>query len=569
MRIPLFRFDAAGRAAVLTTALLLVILPAAAGQETGVFSFTPDAAALKPAGTGGQLYTNGEVGDFFRVTSSGTFRITIRAKGVPEDGVWPRMGLMVDKLPWRRARVDSADWQNYTFDVHLTAAVHLVGAMLLNAPDSEEGARDLLIERITIAPVSGADPVEQVELGAWFAGAEAREQAVLAEANARIERHRTGPASVMVIDAAGNAVADAEVTATLTRHAFLFGANIMGWDQFPDSGRNRDYKQRFRELFNFATLPFYWKLYEPERGRPQYRITEPVTAWCKANDIVMKGHTLVWPHEAGIPPWAEEAKLPAESVLKARVEDILGRFAQDIRYWEIINEPVNEPGAPVAAAQRWAREAAPEAKLLINEYGILYEGHPAFYRYLEQAIADEVPFDAVGFQAHAPTHMAFPLDRVHALLDSYAELGKPIHITEFTPPVDGRSVQGATWRKRWDADTQAEYAADFYRLCFAHPAVEAISWWDFSDKGAWVPGGGLLDEMCLPKPAYRKLHDLIQGEWRTEATGVTGADGTFTFTGFHGDYTITARDPETGRTAETTARFSPDGADTVEVALVP
>ena len=46
----------------------------------------------------------------------------------------------------------------------------------------------------------------------------------------------------------------------------------------------------------------------------------------------------------------------------------------------------------------------------------------------------------------------------------------------------------------------------FYTALFAHPAVQAITWWDFSDLGAWLgaPAGWLRRDMS-PKPVYDRL----------------------------------------------------------------
>ena len=48
-------------------------------------------------------------------------------------------------------------------------------------------------------------------------------------------------------------------------------------------------------------------------------------------------------------------------------------------------------------------------------------------------------------------------------------------------------------------------------MIFSHPAVEAITWWDFSDRGAWqrAPAGFLRDDLS-PKPAYERLQQPVK-----------------------------------------------------------
>jgi hypothetical protein len=137
--------------------------------------------------------------------------------------------------------------------------------------------------------------------------------------------------------------------------------------------------------------------------------------------------------------------------------------------------------------------------------------------------------------------MRFPLDRVWRILDRYAELGRELHITEFTPSSGGKPITGSHLSGNWDEAAQADYAVKFYHVCFAHPAVRAITWWDLCDDGAWLPGGGMLRADMTPKPVYNELKKLLHAEWTTCTSGATDAAGRFRFRGFHGKYRIIVR----------------------------
>ncbi len=77
-------------------------------------------------------------------------------------------------------------------------------------------------------------------------------------------------------------------------------------------------------------------------------------------------------------------------------------------------------------------------------------------------------------------------------------------------------------------------------MLFSHPAVEAITWWDFSDYHAWqgAPAGFLRTDMS-PKPAFDELKKLVRGKWSTKAVLQTGPDGEASFRGTLGDYKVT------------------------------
>ena len=364
-----------------------------------------------------------------------------------------------------------------------------------------------------------------------------REEEIVAAADEEIERTRKGEAHVRALDITGRPLAGAEVKAELVRHAFLFGGNIYMFDRFEADEENALYKQRFAELFSYATVGFYWRWYEPERGHPSYPYTDKVVQWCAEHKIRMKGHPLLWDCDAGVPTWSSGQ--PAPEVQKQRVADIIGRYGRQIAYWEVVNEPAHLGGIAISEPYRWARQADPGAYLIVNDYYVLADGYPPFFSLLQKAKADGVPFDGIGIQAHEPRTMRFPLGMVRSVLDRYAALGKDLHITEFTPASSGQPITGSPVTGLWDEDAQADYAVEFYRACFAHPAVAAITWWDLSDQGSWLPGGGLLRRDLSPKPVYRALHELTHGEWRTCVSGRTDSRGRFGFRGFFGDYAVT------------------------------
>jgi hypothetical protein len=88
----------------------------------------------------------------------------------------------------------------------------------------------------------------------------------------------------------------------------------------------------------------------------------------------------------------------------------------------------------------------------------------------------------------------------------------------------------------------------FYTVLFAHPAVQAITWWDFSDHGAWQgAAAGLLRKDMSPKPVYERLEGLIKGEWWTKTAGRTNARGEYAARVFHGSHRVQVELPD-GRT---------------------
>jgi len=517
-----------------------------------------------PAAAGGwNLWSNGRVGQPIRVMAAGTYRVVLRAWGSPAAGVWPEMALMVDGRAVTTVSVGQAEAKDCSFEVDLAPGVHEIAAAFLNDAVVGREDRNLYLDRITIVSPQGAPDPTLPDARELAEAAEARERQVVAATQAGIEKHRKAGAKIRVVNAAGLPVAGAKIHVEQTGHDFLFGSNIYMFDRYKTEAQNAAYKRRFQELFNYATVGFYWRWYERERGKPNYQYTDKVVAWCREHGIHMKGHPLLWGDEAGIPVWSQGQ--PAAEVQRQRVEEIMHRYRGKIEFWEVVNEPSHLPHLKIGDPYRWARHADPRAYLIVNDYHVLADGCPGFFRLLSQAIRKGVPFDGIGIQAHEPRTMRFPLERVQEILDQYAALGKELHITEFTPASSGQKMTGSHRQGVWDEAAQADYAAKFYRVCFAHPAMRAITWWDLCDQGSWLRGGGMLRADMTPKPVYEQLKRLIHEEWRTKVSGTTDAEGQFSFRGFRGTYRLAIEGP--GRRVERDFQLTKAGPSELRIVL--
>ena len=104
---------------------------------------------------------------------------------------------------------------------------------------------------------------------------------------------------------------------------------------------------------------------------------------------------------------------------------------------------------------------------------------------------------------------------ISRILDEYVALGKRIHITELgTPSAMGADPNAmikegnevGLWHNAWSQSTQADWVDQFYRICMSKPAINAMTWWSFSDAAhVFWPHGGLLDGQDDPKESYQRL----------------------------------------------------------------
>lgn len=390
---------------------------------------------------------------------------------------------------------------------------------------------------------------------------------ILDKAEARIQQYRTGVATLRLTDPGGRLIRSGRrAKIEQTRHKFLFGSNIFMLGKCRTPEQNAAYADRFAALLNYATLPFYWWVYEPARGQPNYSATEATLAWCREHGVTPKGHPLAW-------NWRDPAWLPREpeSAMRlqmGRIGEVAGRFKGEIGFWDVVNEatqfdrPRTEAQAPTLTegvhrlgvraylqeAFRAAREANPQATLLINDY----KTDGSYVQNVISKLTDDSGrplYDVIGIQCHQHAG-AWPPEKIWEICERFAALGKPLHFTEATilSGQPGYDLKAKNPQFKWEStpegeQRQAEEVARFYTALFSHPAVEAITWWDLSDQGAWQGApAGLLRADMTPKPAYDALMRLVKGQWWTRAEVRVGRRGGARFRGFFGDYKITVED---------------------------
>jgi len=406
---------------------------------------------------------------------------------------------------------------------------------------------------------------------------------VLDQVDARIEKYRKGDALLKFIGPDSKPLRTGiPIRIKQTCHQFLFGCNIFKLNRCKTAKDNANYAKHFAALLNFATLPFYWWSYERQRGKPDDARTDEIVRWCKAHNVMTKGHPLAW--NWGHPPWLSDDPEAAMKLQFNRIQRCVQRFKNDIDIWDVVNEathydrPKAKKDAPalteairrmgvgeyVSAAFKTAREANSKATLIINDY----RTDPSFAEKVISQFVDESDqplYDVIGIQSHMHGNY-WGAEKTWEVCERFAKFGKPLHFTETTIVSGPR--KGREWRTTPEGEKrQAEQVAEFYRVLFSHPAVEAITWWDFTDQNAWQGApAGLVRADMTPKPAYEQLMHLIKGKWWTKTKAKVVADGKTHFHGFFGQYKVTVRSD--GRQLTGTFSFDKSTKDIIDVRVV-
>ena len=417
-----------------------------------------------------------------------------------------------------------------------------------------------------------------------------------------VELYRKGDARLTVTHADGSPLAEeATVHAVLKNHEFRFGANIFMLDEFESEEKNRLYREKFPEIFNLATVPFYWSDLEPEEGKPRYAADSPrvyrrpapdlCVQYCLEKGIEPKCHCLNY--DSFTPAWVKNDTVTEHKrKLEKRFREIAERYADVIPTFEVTNETLQSIDSRLSRfyyendfldwSYRMADRYFPNNRLIINDYEIWnpgsYNDRCLYYMQIERLLRDGIThLDSIGMQFHSffsrdsEANLAiqrYNPDRLYRLMDNYARLGLAEQITEMTIPAYSGDPE--------DEEIQADLLEGVYRTFFSHPAMEAIIYWNVVDgyafraeqgnmtQGENVYHGALLRFDLSEKPAYKRLRKLVREEWHTDAV-LPVRNGTAQLRGFYGDYDITVT--ENGHTYPTQWRFSKEGKNTAAIVI--
>ncbi|MBD3343940.1 MAG: hypothetical protein GF401_02620, partial [Chitinivibrionales bacterium] len=157
-------------------------------------------------------------------------------------------------------------------------------------------------------------------------------------------------------------------------------------------------------------------------------------------NLKTKQHTFIW--GAQQPDWVNSSN--AAAAAEDWIKDYMARFGDKVDMIDVVNEPIHQKpsyrsglGGDGTTGWDWviwsfkkARQYAPDATLLINEYDVLKSDNIlSQYKDVIQLLVDSNLVDGIGVQGHfLEGQSASALKR---RLDSLAVFGLPIYVSEY------------------------------------------------------------------------------------------------------------------------------------------
>ncbi len=255
----------------------------------------------------------------------------------------------------------------------------------------------------------------------------------------------------------------------------------------------------------------------PEPGRYQFAATDNLVAFANANDMTVHGHPLVWYRQ--LPEWvASSAVSTRETHMREYITRVMGRYADSVPIWDVVNEPINSDGTLresvwfeamgagyIDIAMQHARDQSAEATLLINEFDIGFAG-PKFdglLTLIDGLQARGVPLDGIGFQLHLFTSYD-QFEELRANFAAVASRNLDIYITELDVSLSG----GAGTAE------QAEVYRQIVDICLQQERCRAIQTWGLTDQYSFrsIFDPLLFDRAYQAKPAYSSVQEALAGQ---------------------------------------------------------
>jgi len=297
-------------------------------------------------------------------------------------------------------------------------------------------------------------------------------------------------------------------------------------------GKGVTYTKLLAREFNILTPENAGKMHALSTGPNQwdFRTLDAMFDFAEEHRMKVRLHTGIW-HRA-VPGWIGEGDLSDEQIAAAAREHIAAvgkRYAKRMAYWDVVNEAIDDKTFGLRKSlwlkalgedylddlYRRAHKAAPNVKLVYNDYGIIGGGRKtdAVYELVKGMQARGVPIHAVGFQCHFVGKQMPSAEKMAETLRRFAKLGVEVHITE----LDIATKHFAGDRAKVLA-TQADRYARVMKAFLSVPEATVLQTWGFTDRYTWLrnflkdPQSAplLFDEDYRPKPAYEAVWNALQ-----------------------------------------------------------
>ncbi|MEO8862830.1 MAG: endo-1,4-beta-xylanase [Candidatus Saccharimonadales bacterium] len=304
--------------------------------------------------------------------------------------------------------------------------------------------------------------------------------------------------------------------------------------------RERAYTDILSSQFEYAIIDGEpnWK-FEDHTLRPtidtyDFSDLDKVFSFAEQNNMPVRVQHLLWGDDKWLPDWLTKGSFTKEQLLDIihnHISTVGARYKGRVREYSVVNEAfsreIKTGGNLDWWGQRlgheyidkafvWARQADPNAILILNDFGNETEGEISnnMYSYIKDAKSRGIPIDAIGMQMHISGTNPPSKDKVVANMRRFSALGVKVYVTEFD--VNMHDYKGTTEDRN---KKQADIYKDMLGACLeVGPKVcPNFGFLGLIDRQSWYNGIGIKDANPLlfnsdysPKPAFFAIRETLK-----------------------------------------------------------
>ncbi len=266
-----------------------------------------------------------------------------------------------------------------------------------------------------------------------------------------------------------------------------------------------------------------------------YKQMDEVMAFAEQHKMAVQAHHYLWGEEKWLPDWLKEGKYSKDQLLNIiheHIQTVGNHYSGRIQEWTVVNEAFtrdqhlynlrdwwadnlgNDREAYIDQAFIWAREADPNAKLILNDFNneSINETSNNMYAYIREAKIRGVPIDGIGMQMHIDGNHPPTKDEVISNMKRFGELGVSVYVTEFDVNMDNLRTNGIG-----KDQIEGNIYYEMMRACIESKVCHSFSVLGITDKETWYNHIGLKDPRPLPfdkdynpKPAFYSLRTALE-----------------------------------------------------------
>ncbi|PYG90316.1 endo-1,4-beta-xylanase [Ruminiclostridium sufflavum DSM 19573] len=251
-----------------------------------------------------------------------------------------------------------------------------------------------------------------------------------------------------------------------------------------------------------------WGSAEPSRDSFNWGNVDLIYNYAKSKNMPFKFHTLVWGSQE--PGWIGGLSQADQKAEVLEWIQAAGKRYPDTQFVDVVNEPLHAPasyrnaiGGAGTTGWDWiiwsfeqARQAFPNSKLLINEYGIISDVNATNnYLTIINLLKARGLVDGIGIQCHNFNMDTVTVSTMNTVLNKLSATGLPIYVSEL-------DMTG-------DENTQMQRYKEKFPVFWENPNVKGVTLWGYVEGKTWRSGTGILNSNNTERAAMKWLKEYM------------------------------------------------------------